>query len=158
MTDAEDILDELAADLQANPPCQGRQTTQITINTPQNLDEDTVKEAYVNNQIQQTNDILVSAMKQFAQDVGDDPERADALSKLIDSNTKLLKLVNDQIIKSRDNKTKVEVEKIKQQSEVIKDAIEKQQNIVASRDSVFKEILKDAQDVDLEEVEDEDQE
>jgi hypothetical protein len=147
--EADDILNELAADLQANPPRDGNNfNAPITVGQiEQILDEDALQ-TYITNNTQQSNNILSQLILRFAQDVGDDPERISALANLIKGQTTLLKLLNDQLIKAKDNKTKIEIQKMKQEGNIIKDAIAGNKSVVSSRDAIFKEILKDAQDVE----------
>ena len=105
----ENILDELARDLQENPPCDP-QPTQIHIKQPQDLSRQDDLERYVNESVQKSNDIVYQVIKNFAIDVGDDPERAVALSNLVKSNTDILKILNDRLIKEKENTVKLEIQ------------------------------------------------
>lgn len=155
MNDSEEkILDELAADLQSNPPCDTQSTT-IVIKQPQDLSHLDDLERYVNESAQKSNDILFQVIKNFAADVGDDPERAAALSTLFKSNTDLIKLLNDRIIKSKNNQTRIEIQKLKEQGHTMEKIIDAQQSIITNRDDMFKELFKEAEGADeVDEVED----
>ena len=153
MTNEEDnILDELAKDLQANPPCQS-QSTQITPTQSKDISKEKDLEAYINDNVQESSDIILQVIKQFAKDVGDDPERAEAFSKLIKSNTDTIKLLNDRLNKDRANKTKKELQKMRGEGKAMEKMIEAQKSITLSRDEMFKEVFKDIEDIENIEVE-----
>ena len=148
MDESEDILDELARDLQTNPPCDP-QPTQIHIKQPQDLSRQDDLERYVNESAQKSNDIIHQVIKNFAADVGDDPERAAALSNLVKSNTDLLKLLNDRLIKEKENVVKLEIQKLKQQGDTMEKIIDAQKSVISNRDEMFKELFKESNDGDL---------
>jgi len=160
MTDkiSEDLLNELAADLQANPPNENKMLqTQISLPVNTQLNNDENIEEFINNSTQQSAGILLQVIQKFSNQIGDDPDRASALSELIKGHTNILNLLNQQIIKNRDNQTKIEIQKLKEQGNIIQDVINNDKTtVVCSRDEMFKQILDDAQDVDL--VDDEEEE
>ena len=143
----ENILDELARDLQTNPPCDP-QPTQIHIKQPQDLSKQGDLERYINESTQKSNDIIHQVIKNFAVDVGDDPERAAALSTLVKSNTDLLKLLNDRLIKEKENTVKLEIQKLRHQGESMEKIIDAQKSVIMNRDEMFKELFKDSNDDD----------
>lgn len=148
MTDPEEnILDELARDLQENPPCQ-TQSTQISINQPKNISSEDQLEEYINDSTQKSNDILFQVIKNFAADVGDDPERAAAFATLMKSNTDLLKLLNDRLIKVKDNKTKVDIQKLKAEGDTMEKIIDAQKSVILNRDEIFKELFKEPEEAE----------
>ena len=150
----EDILDQLAADLQDNPPSMGSSGGKLTPSPTVDMDDIESVEKYVNESAQKSNDILMQVLQNFAADVHDDPERASAFAQLIKSNTELLKLFNDRINKSKDNQTKILVQQMKGQVTSVKETLEREASIVGNRDNIFKEILNDAQEAgEFEEVE-----
>ena len=146
--ETENFLDELARDLQNNPPCQ-TQSTQITTNQPTDISNHDDLEKYVNDNTQKSNDILFQVISQFAKDVGDDPERAEAFAKLLKSNTDLLKLLNTRLIKEKEMANKLAIQKVKENGESMNKVIESQKSIIMNRDEIFKEILKEKKDADI---------
>lgn len=147
--EVDDILNELAADLQANPPKDGNHfNTPITTGQIQQIIDEDALQTYIADNTQQSNNILSQIILRFAQDVGDDPERISALATLIKGQTSLLKLLNDQLIKARDNKTKIEVQKMRSVENNIKDVIADNKSIISHREAIFKEILKEAKDAE----------
>lgn len=143
--DKENLFDELARDLQNNPPCQA-QSTQITISPTNDISEDSDLEKYINVNAQKSGDVLFQVINQFAKDVGDDAERAEAFSKLMKSNTDLLKILNDRLVKERQMKTRLAIAKLKEDGENMDKLIESQKSITMNRDELFKELLKDKKD------------
>lgn len=145
----DNIFNELAQDLINNPPNQPQQT-QITV--PQTIDDltdDEDLEKFINNNVQVNSSIVTQIMTQFANTVGDDPERIDAFSKLVKSNADLMKILNQRLIKSKDNKVKMEIVKLRQKGEAIREAIETERTIISNRDAFFKELLKDAEEAEI---------
>lgn len=138
--DNEDILNELAKDLQDNPPCKS-QSTQITQSPMTDISKEEDLEKYINDNTQKNNDVLFQVIKQFAQDVGDDPEKAQAFATLLKSNTELLKLLNDRLIKEKEMKTKIEIQKLKESGDSMEKLIDSQKSVIMNRDKIFKEIL-----------------
>lgn len=141
----ENLFDELARDLQNNPPCQA-QSTQITTSPTNDISKEDDLEKYINDNVQKNGDILNQVINRFAKDVGDDAERAEAFSKLIKSNTDLIKVLNDRLIKERQMKNRLAIAKLKEDGENMDKLIESQKSIIMNRDEIFKEILKDKKD------------
>jgi hypothetical protein len=144
----DNILDELAADLQNNPPKYGR-STQITVGNTKDISNIDDLETYVNENSQKSNDIMLQVLQNFAKDIGDDAERAEAFAKLVKSNTDLLKILNTRLIKEKEFINKINIEKIRTEKETVNKLIEQQNSIVMSREEMFKELLKDAQDAEV---------
>jgi hypothetical protein len=152
----EDEIDALANEafvneLMANPPNQ-TPSAEIVVSQPKQLASDAQIEEFVNDGVQITNEIVAQVMKTFAQDVGDDPEKLTAFSNIVKANNDTLKILNAQIIRDRDNKTKIEIAKIKEKGDIIKDVLSgksEDKSIVSTRDEIFKELLKEAEDVEI---------
>jgi len=154
MSDENDqFLDELAKELQANPPSQP-QSQQIVVQPPQQINGTDALEEYINTNTQKSNDILNQVILKFAADIGDDPERAIAFANLIKSNTDLLKILNDRLIKDKDNQTKIEIQKIKEQGEVLNEAIQQGAAVQLARNEMFKEIFKETEPIEVDSEDD----
>ena len=156
--DLEDIFDELAQDLLNNPPNKPHQNAITVPKTTNDLAEDEDLEKYINDNVQVNSSLVSQITANFANQVGDDPERIAAFATLVKSNADLMKILNQRLIKSKDNKVKIEIEKLRQQGDTIRDAIETEKSIVSNRDAFFKELLKDAEDAEIVEKEEKDQE
>jgi len=156
LNNIEDEIDELASqalvdELMANPP-NSAPKAEIVISPPKPMSEDSQIEKHINDNVQTTTNIVNQVMAQFAQDVGDDPDRLTAFANVVKANNDTLKILNAQIIRNRDNQTKIEVTKIKQQGEIIKDVMNadgENKSVVASRDDIFKEIFKEVEDAEV---------
>jgi hypothetical protein len=83
----------------------------------------------------------------------DDPDRAAALAALIKSNTDILKILNDQLGKTRDNATKLAIQKMKTEAVALQETIQNEGSVVTPRDQLFKELFKDATDADFDDEE-----
>jgi len=152
--DQQDLINELAEELLENPPNGSRQY-EIEVSENKPLSQDNQIEKFVNDSIQQTDSILQQVLLQYARDVGDDPERIAALSQLVKSKSDSIKILADQLNKARDNETKIELQKLKQQGETIREIIngEDGKSVVSTRDEIFKEVLKEAEVVQFDEDE-----
>lgn len=152
-----DLANELAEDLLNNPPNSKKSRELIRAEDTKDIAKKSELEEYVNTSAQKSNSILLKVIEQFANDVGDDPDRANALATLIKSNTDLLKLLNDRLIKREDNKVKLEIQKMKIDGTILNDVMNGKEgkSVVASRQELFDELIKDAEDAEL--IEDEEE-
>lgn len=147
----DDLASSLAKDLLDNPPNSKKSRELIRAEDSKPISEKDQLESYINTSAQKSNSILLQVIEQFANDVGDDPDRANALATLIKSNTDMLKLLNDRLIKREDNKTKVEIQKMKVDGNVIRDVMSggSGKSVVASRQELFDELIKDAEEAEF---------
>jgi hypothetical protein len=156
LNNIEDEIDELASqalvdELMANPP-NSKPKVEIVLSQPKPMSEDSQIEKHINDNVQTTTDIVTQVMTQYAKDIGDDPDRLSAFASIVKANNDTLKILNAQIIRGRDNQTKIEVAKIKQQGEIIKDVMNGDsdgKSVTASRDDVFKEIFKEVEEAEI---------
>jgi hypothetical protein len=150
--DLDNELDELVNELKDNPP--NRQLF-APINEPTTVEISTDADlaGYINNSAQKSNNILLQVILNFANTVGDDPDRAAALAALIKSNTDILKILNDQLGKTRDNATKLAIQKMKTEAVALQETIQNEGSVVTPRDQLFKELFKDATDADFDDEE-----
>ena len=153
-TEFEELAKGLADELQNNPPNQRDFGSPLAVINITDLNTDPSIEGYINASAQKSNEILTQVIARLAPDVGDDPDRIDAFSKLIKSNTDLLKIFNDQLISNRNNQTKIEVAKIKQSGENLKAAITADGSVVANRDEMFRALAENAKEAVVEDLED----
>jgi hypothetical protein len=146
--DLDDELDELVKDLTENPPTI-QQFAAILDKPTVDLNSDATLEGYINMSAQKSNNVLLQVILNFANTVGDDPDRAAALAALIKSNVDILKVLGDQLNKNRDNITKLAVQKMKSEGDIIRETISKEGSVVTSRDDMFRELFKEAEDAEL---------
>jgi hypothetical protein len=80
-----------------------------------------------------------------------DPELIESVGKFASSITSSIEILNKQVLKNKDHKTKLEVEKLKR-DKTIEDGLNEVKGFVTSREEAFKAILKELQDEDEDNV------
>lgn len=133
-------LDELVNELSKNPISGNNNTQHNQLSLPsqtKKLKSDEILADFVDENLQKTNDLTLNVLLQIANQLHGDPDRIEAFANLLDKHSNILKLLNDRIIKNKDNKTKILIQQMKNESDKIKDEIEKGGTITSGREDLF---------------------
>lgn len=145
-----DLLNELAQELQANPPKSSQPQRSLQIQPVKNInDEDSIKE-YLNGSIQTNINASTALIIRLINDIQDEPEKIDALASLLKSNKDLLGLLNTQLLKQKEIAVKLKLGEMKLGSHQIKERVENAKSVVCSRNEAFKAMLNEAEESDFE--------
>lgn len=139
----DDELDELLEEFQ-NMDISVSPETQNSIVPLKDLTKEEDLEKFVNDNTQELITSGMTAVKNLIQDAqaSGDPELIASVSRFSQTLTSSLELLNKQVLKNKDIKSKLEIEKLKR-DESVKQGLDEVKGFISDRENAFKSILED---------------